>query len=234
MASITPVKLQWSEKLRFHVAQAKHCADTGDFAYFHASRARHVSKGIDHLATLQAQGVPQDELDKLTNINVSTTESSEVATTELEEDVKAVKVDDKLPEEVKKAEWTKKLTEKNDAAKKKVNDAMDAGLDEAITLISALPDDAQDTAADFFMQGMDIAMEAFDFMVQKISQLYNAVVDFMKKIWTALQNAWNAVSGKVISCVKRLFGFKAVLQTNGADTVTGKIIPFSSRIHKIF
>ncbi|KAL8687839.1 MAG: hypothetical protein Q9218_006100, partial [Villophora microphyllina] len=208
MAQASPIKLHWSKKLHHHVAQAKHCASTGNFAYFHAARLQYITTGIDHAATLKAQDVPQDDLDRLNGINISTTESCETSTTELEKDVKAIQVDDKLPEAVKKAEWTKKLTDKNEVAKKKVTDAMDAGLEEAISLISAMPESSQDSAADFFLYGMNIAMEAFDFMIQKISQLYNAVVDFMKKIWTALTAVWNAVSDQVSSCVRKLFGFR--------------------------
>ena len=225
MASTTTAKIHWTQKLHFHLTQAKHCVENGDFTYFHVCRAQYIANGVDHLATLQAQGVPDDDLDKFTGINVSTTETSEVATSELQRDFKATQIDSNLPEPVKKAACTEKLTEQNAVAKQKVVNAMDAGLDKAIDLISAMPASAQDSAASFFMLGMGVAMEALEVMVARISQLCDSIVEFIQKIWKALEKAWKAVSDKVSSCVRRLFGLKASAQTNGTDKVDGEHIP---------
>ena len=225
MAQSTPVKLHWSRKLQFHVSQAKHCSDTGNFTYFDVHRAQYLAEGIDHVATLKAQNVADTDMDELRNINVATTESSETATTELEGDIKAIKVNDKLPEQEQQAEWVLKLEEKNTIAKNKVNNAMDASLNAAINLISAMPESSQDAAANFFMAGVDIAMEAFDYMVQKISQLYQAAVDLIKKIWTALTNVVNLIGDKVVGCVKKLFGLNSAAPTqvsNAAPTQVSK------------
>lgn len=215
------VQLPWGEKLRFHVAQAKLCAETGNFAYFHDSRAQYIAKGVDYHATLQAQNVSDEDLQKLRELNIASTEASETSVTELESDVKGIKVDDDLSPDVKKLEWRKRILEKIEVAKKKVIDAMDAAGSKAIEVISALPESAQDTATTFFNNGMDIAMEAFDYLVARIGELWNWIVDFIQGIWTALEDTWNAVSNFVNDCVSRLWPWKSSLQTNGVDDIDG-------------
>ena len=221
---IPTVQLHYSEKIRFHVAQAKLCAETGNFAYFHDSRAQYIAKGVDYHATLQAQNVSDETLKELTQLNVGSTEASESSVTELEDGVKGIKVDEGLPPDEKKLEWRKKILEKIEAAKKKVTDAMDAAGSKAIELISALPEKAQDTATTFFNNGMDIAMEAFDYMVAKIGKLWDWIVDFIQGIWTALENTWYAVTSFVSDCVKRLWPSESSLQTNGVDGIDGNCV----------
>ena len=222
MANAATPQLHWSQKLRFHVAQAKHSAATGNFTYFHVSRAQYIANGVDHVAILKASDVPKETLDKLVNINVSSVEICEVATTEFEHEIKHTKVEEKLEENAKKKEWRRVLTEKTEAAKKKVNDALDAGLEVGMSLIDKLPESAQDASSSMFAAGIDVIMGAFEVLVAKLLELFKAITDFIRGIWTAVEAASNVVSDKVSSAVSWLFSWTKFEQTDGIDDATGE------------
>ena len=224
MVAESTLRIPWREKIRFHVAQAKLCGETGNFAYFHDSRAQYIAKDIDYRAVLQAQGVSDGDLRPLTDLNVSSTQANDNAVTELEEGIKNIHVDPDLTPAEQKQEWKKRILEKNEAAKKKVTDAIDAAANKAIDIIAAFPENIQDNAAAFYEQGMDIAMEAFDYLVARISELWNWIVDFIKGIWTALENTWNAVTDFVSYCVSRLLPGKGSSRINGAYYSNGDCV----------
>ena len=102
---------------------------------------------------------------------------------------------------------------------------MDGAGSRAIEVIDALPASTQDRATDFYLEGLNIVMEAFDYLSAKIDQVWNWIAEFIKAIWTALENTWNLVDSFVHECVRRLSGSGLSLQENGIDNVNGNFLP---------
>lgn len=226
MASTKVVPLDWAEKLRFNVSQAKLSAVTGNFNYFHASRAQYIANGVDYVATLQAENIDEAEAIKISTINATSAETNETAVAELERELKATKVDTKLPQAEQELEWVKRINERNEACKQTVIDRMDSATKEAINLIHKLPKESQDAAANFYDKGLQLVVECFEVMAKYIEEFLNHIVDFIHGVWTALVSAYNAVKNYVGGAVETIMGwfggFFASAQSNGIIDVDGK------------
>ncbi|KAN0104141.1 hypothetical protein V8E51_009886 [Hyaloscypha variabilis] len=188
MADTSSVKLDWKDKLHFHVSQANHSSDTGDFSYFHVHQAPNI-------ATLKAQGVSDSDLDQLTNLNILSTQANDTATAELGRDIKR---------QQQISEWTQNLDRINEKAAQYITNTIKGNRDKAMEIISAMPAMDQQYAADFYIRWMNIVMEAFQLMADKDQGLYGAIPEFIRKIWSAVKGVVHSVSEKVMSCVTRL------------------------------
>ncbi|PMD47003.1 hypothetical protein L207DRAFT_150123 [Hyaloscypha variabilis F] len=197
MADTSLVKLDWKDKLHFHVSQANYSSDTGDFSYFHVHQAPNI-------ATFKAQGVSDSDLDQLTNLNILSTQANDTATVELGRDIKRVQIPDNLSQQQQISEWTQNLDRINEKAAQYITNTIKGNRDKAMEIISAMPAMDQQYAADFYIRWMNIAMEAFQLMADKDQGLYGAIPEFIRKIWSAVKGVVDSVSEKVTSCVTRL------------------------------
>lgn len=226
MASTKFVPLDWAEKLRFNVYQAKLSAVTGNFNYFHASRAQYIANGVDYVATLQAENIDQAEAIKINEINAASAETNETAMAELEHELKATTIDKNLPLAEQELEWVKRIRERNEACKKTVIDRMDSATEGAIVLIHKLPKESQDAAASIYDKGLQLVMGCFEYLAKKIEEFYNYIVDFIKGVWSAIVSAYNAVKDWVGGAVETIMGwfggFFASAKSNGIVDVDGK------------
>jgi len=134
MSDLDSVKLHWKEKLLSHASQVKHCSNIGDFTYFHVHHDEYLAHDIKELATLKAQDVEGSILDQLTNPNILSTQANDIATIELDKDIKRLDI----PPD--RALWNENLGRFNDKAKFYVVATIDANTESAIQIIEGLPD----------------------------------------------------------------------------------------------
>lgn len=226
MASNKTVPLHWAEKLRFNVYQAKLSAATGNFSYFHASRAQYIANGVDYAATFQVENNDTAEVTKINEINAASAETNKKAMAKLENELKDTKVDKSLPRAEQEREWEKRIRGTNEAAKQMVIDRMDSATNQAVNLIQQMPEKSQDSAADIYDRGLQIVLECFEYLVKKIEELYDNILEFIKEVWSTIVSAYNAVKDWVSSAVDRIMGsfdgFSALAQTNGIVDVDGE------------
>ena len=231
MAFDTIEQSDWTDRIRFDVYQAKLSAATGDFSYFNISGPQYTTDGptVDYFAVFAAQDVDADTKKKLGEINEKSAEANEKAVNDLATNLENTKVPDNESDTAKQDDWVAAINAQNEKAKKYVNDQMDAAANEAIAVIKKLPKDAQNAASNTYQLGVKLVMAAFSYLVEKIKTLYNAIKDFIKKVWTVITGCVKAVKDFVVDTVdkiKKLFGFGylALAQANGFD-VDGKCKP---------
>ena len=235
MARTNTVPLDWAEKLRSHVYQAKLSAVTSDFAYFHASRAHYYSaNGVEDAASLQAAKIDPTEGNKLKELNVTSAKTNEAAMAEFEQKIKDTKIDKSQPLDVQKVSFRKRIVDAGDAAKKEVTERIDHCTEEAIRRIENSPEGAQNALTDLYITGLQIVTGCFEYLVKKIEEAFKYIVDFLNGVWDTLVRAYNAVKVWVDGAVQIIRGqsvsFFAFAQSNGIGGVDGKCLFISNNL----
>ena len=201
------VRADWAERIRFDVQQAELSAVTGDYSYFNTSIAQYYSNGVD---TVQGQNVDPAVKKQLCDIDIAAAGKIKTAMQTLENNIKATKVDDHLPDNAKKEAWKARILEQNDKAINYVTGEMKAAADNAISLIDTLPAGAKDAASDIYTKGFALVQQAVQWFVTQVKKLFNYIADFIQKIWNGLVAIYDIVStyiGGTVNGLLKFFGF---------------------------
>ena len=211
---------EWAESIHFDLFHCKLATATGDFAYFHNTRAqwgnkRHVFNELDD-KTKAALGA----------INEQAALAHNTVMEKLKDNIENTEIDKSKPEDVQKQDWETAIRIQNEEAKKTINDQMDATAEEAISVIKQLPEGTQSIAASAYQVGVNLVMTAFEFLAAKIKEIYNHIVDFLRGVWDVLVNTYEAVKdwvGGVVGQIRNFFGFSllALTEANGVVDMDG-------------
>lgn len=210
----TPIAVPatWKTTLQTNAQKAKAAVQNNDFTFFHVLGANGVTGGVDPLATLftATDPVTADQAQKdLENLNTGTVGTLNAGFNNFATNTEKLK-DDKTPDQ---PSWIKQIQDNGAKLKQQSNEAIDKSTDQAIATISALPPDAQDSAANFYQKGTQAVMNFVQNLTGALNNVLGKIADFFKGIWDAMENALNSVKDAASSAwhaITGIFGFSIV------------------------
>ncbi|MCJ1439392.1 hypothetical protein MMC27_008786 [Xylographa pallens] len=191
----------WEDILDYDLYQTLRALQNRDFAYFMVSAAvtpQNIFESRYELVSILGNDDPIKELD---NINANKCEASEEAIT-----VYTGAVEKEKDKGLDHASWELLLDEQEETAILTVTKRIKQATAAAKAVIRTLPEPAQAGAANIFNIGSRFAMEVFETLCNQIAAVGGKILEFIKKIFTALSNAYNTVKNAVKAGISAIFG----------------------------
>ena len=233
MASTT--NILWADRIDFAVQQSTLAIETGDFAYFHASKAHYIANDVDYAAEIGTEVLDPKVKASLSQSLTKGAEYANTVVASVDKNLEATKINDKLSQADKEKFWNDRIDEENLKAQKDLIAHMNAAAEEAKRVIAAVPtENLRKVATDLYLAAFNLVHDAVNYAISQLKQIYTMVKSFLQKIFAPLINLVHVVGsfvGGVVSKVRGFFGLStesALAQTYGLVGIGGKCEPISS------
>ncbi|MCJ1403057.1 hypothetical protein MMC11_006280 [Xylographa trunciseda] len=191
----------WEDVLDYDLYQSLRALQNRDFTYFMVSAALTSQNTFESRSELVSILGNDDPIKELDNINANKCEASAEAITDYNGAVEKEK-----DKNLSHASWELLLDDQEEIAIATVTKRIKEATAAAKDVIRTLPEQAQQGAANVFNSGSRFAIEVFETLCTQIAAFGGKIVEFMKKIFTALTNAYNTVKNAVLAGISAIFG----------------------------
>jgi len=188
-----------------HLWQSLRAAQDRNFTYFQVSAALNAQNDIDHKATLFAILGDEEPAVKLNDLNAEKCTENDMAMTEYTN-----KIEESKDKNLNTLQWEALLDDEENKAILLVTNRIKQATAKAKEVIAALPPAAQDAAAGVWIKGANIAMEVFQYLADQLEKVASKIVDFLKKVFTFVTEAFQKVKNAVKSGIAAIFGRFAI------------------------
>lgn len=231
---ITPIPAYWDVQLDQNVLLLKHSFAVNNFGIWNDVSALDLNLGIDRTASfnnlidsLHLDPKYKDAGDELKKINSDTVQAGQDQYKEFSSAVENLK--NKTPD---KAQWELDIDLAATETKKKSNQAIDDAAAGAKEVISKLPSEARQTAADGFLAGYRAVARFFQNVWTQIKVLAESVYQFLLGVWDKITSAWNTVTDAAkaaVSWIEGLFGQQSHLSKASSTSQTSPVATHNDR-----